>query len=146
MDSVTGTREVSNLLSNILLLLFFDFFLWLLPQDHSDSYILGLDMALNCITLKTSLWRIVGGGGGEVLLTKEPGIAEHVCFSEGFIAVKRHHDHGNSYKGKHFIEAGLQIQRFNPISPGQEAWWHTGRHGVGKVAESLHLDPQVAGK
>ena len=27
-----------------------------------------------------------------------------------------HHDYGNSYKGKHFIGAGLQFQRFNPLS------------------------------
>ena len=26
------------------------------------------------------------------------------------IAVKRRHDHGNSYKGKHFIGAGLQFR------------------------------------
>ena len=25
-----------------------------------------------------------------------------------YIAVKRHHDHSNSYKGKHFIGVGLQ--------------------------------------
>lgn len=27
-----------------------------------------------------------------------------------FIAVKRHHDHSNSYKGKHLIGAGLQFE------------------------------------
>ena len=26
------------------------------------------------------------------------------------VAVKRHHGHGNSYKGKHLIEAGLQFR------------------------------------
>ena len=30
--------------------------------------------------------------------------------SLGFIAVKRHYDHGNSYKEKHFIGAGLQFR------------------------------------
>jgi hypothetical protein len=34
----------------------------------------------------------------------------------GFIAVKRQHDQGNSYKGQHLIEAGLQFQRFSPLS------------------------------
>ena len=32
------------------------------------------------------------------------------------IAVKRHHDQGNSYKQQHLIGAGLQVQRFNPVS------------------------------
>jgi hypothetical protein len=27
----------------------------------------------------------------------------------GFIAMKRHHDHRNSYEGKHFIGDGLQF-------------------------------------
>ena len=30
----------------------------------------------------------------------------------GFIAVKRHHDKTNFYKGNHLIGAGLQVQRF----------------------------------
>jgi hypothetical protein len=34
----------------------------------------------------------------------------------GFIAVNRHHDQGNSYKGQHLIRAGLQVQRFSPLS------------------------------
>ena len=36
--------------------------------------------------------------------------------------MKRHHDQGNSYKGKHLIGAGLQFQRFSPLSSWQEAW------------------------
>jgi hypothetical protein len=48
----------------------------------------------------------------------------------GFIAVKRHHDQGSSYKGKHLIEAGLQFWRFSPLSSWQEAWRHAGRHGA----------------
>ena len=31
------------------------------------------------------------------------------------IAVKRHHDQGNSYKRKHLIGAGLEFQRFSPL-------------------------------
>jgi hypothetical protein len=30
--------------------------------------------------------------------------------SQGFLAVKRHQDQGNSYKRKHLIGAGLQFQ------------------------------------
>jgi hypothetical protein len=35
-----------------------------------------------------------------------------MCLSQCSIAGKRHHDHGNSYKGKHLSGAGLQLQRF----------------------------------
>ena len=56
--------------------------------------------------------------------------------SLGFIAVKRPHDHGNSYKGKHFIGAGLQFQRSRSLLSWWEAWLHAGRHGAGEVAES----------
>ena len=38
------------------------------------------------------------------------------CLSQGCTAVNRHHDQGNSYKGQHFIGAGLQVQRFSPLS------------------------------
>ena len=44
--------------------------------------------------------------------------SHHWCL-KGFTAVKRHHDQGKSYKG-HLIEAGLQVQRFIPLSPRQE--------------------------
>jgi hypothetical protein len=54
------------------------------------------------------------------------------------VAVKRHHYHGNSYKGKHLIGAGLQFQRFSPLSC-QEAWWHTGRHNAGEVVDTSTL-------
>ena len=53
-----------------------------------------------------------------------------------FIAVKRLHDHNNSYKGKHLIGAGLQLQRFSPLSSWQEAWQRAGRHGAGEGAQS----------
>jgi hypothetical protein len=43
--------------------------------------------------------------------------------------VKRHHDHGNSYKAKHLTGAGLQFQWFSSLSACQEAYQHTGRHG-----------------
>ena len=44
--------------------------------------------------------------------------------------VKRHHNHGNSQKGKYFPGACLQFQRFSLLSAWQEAWWYTGRHGT----------------
>ena len=57
---------------------------------------------------------------------------------------RRYRDQGNSYKRKHFTGAGLQFQRFNPLS----SW---GKHGsiqtdmvLGKELRVLHLDPQAA--
>ena len=47
--------------------------------------------------------------------------------------MKKHHDHSNSYKGKHLI--GADLQRFSPLLL-REAWQHAGRHYAGEVAES----------
>jgi|UPI00001F6546 hypothetical protein len=60
------------------------------------------------------------------------------------ITVKRHHDHSNSYKGKHLIGAGLQFQRFSPLSSWREAWQHAGRQGGegAKSSTSLSKDSQ----
>jgi hypothetical protein len=52
------------------------------------------------------------------------------------MAVKRHHDQGNSYKGKHLIGAGLQFQSFSPLSSWQEAWQHANRLGAGGAESS----------
>ena len=50
------------------------------------------------------------------------------------IAVKRHHDQGNSYKGQHLIGAGFQVQRFSPIIRLHlSSWQHPGKHGAGKA-------------
>jgi hypothetical protein len=51
------------------------------------------------------------------------------------MAVKRHHNPGNSYKRKYLMMAGLQFYRFIPLSWGQEACQHAGRHGA-RGAES----------
>jgi hypothetical protein len=50
-------------------------------------------------------------------------------------AVKRHHDLSKSYKGKHLIGTGLQVQRFSPLLIWWEAWQYTGRHGAGEGLE-----------
>jgi hypothetical protein len=52
------------------------------------------------------------------------------------IAVKKHHDQGNSYKCKTLIGAGLQFQRFSPLSSWPEAWQCAGRLGAGEGTES----------
>lgn len=55
------------------------------------------------------------------------------------IAVKRQHGHSNSYKGKHFIGADLQVSRFSSLSVWQvaqsEEWCYTGRHGAREATE-----------
>ena len=58
--------------------------------------------------------------------------------------MKRQHDHSNSYKGKHSIGAGFQVQRLSSLSSQQEAWQHAGRHGASEVAESSTSGPQAA--
>ena len=63
------------------------------------------------------------------------------CLS--FIAVKRHHNHNNSYNGKHLIGAGLQSQRFSPLSSWYEAWQHGRQTWCWRSQEKpkvLHLD------
>jgi hypothetical protein len=39
-----------------------------------------------------------------------------LCLSWGFTTVNRHHDQDKSYKRQHLIGAGLQVQRFSPVS------------------------------
>jgi len=43
-------------------------------------------------------------------------------------AVKRYHDHDNSYKGKDLIGTGLQFQRFSLLSSWWEVWQCAGRY------------------
>ena len=57
------------------------------------------------------------------------------CFVRVFIAMKRHHDQDNSYKGKHLIGAGLQVQRCSPLS----SWQKHGSIQVDMVLEELRV-------
>jgi hypothetical protein len=59
-------------------------------------------------------------GLGKVFFTSRAGhyISTHVLVGVS-IAVNRHYVQGNSYKGQHLIEAGLQVQRFSPLSSRQ---------------------------
>lgn len=61
------------------------------------------------------------------------------------IAVNRHHDHGNSYK-EVLTGAGLQVHRVSLLSPWQEEWWHSSRHGVGEALRVPHRAWQAAGR
>lgn len=58
----------------------------------------------------------------------------YFCLSYHSIAVKRRHDCGNSYQGKHGV--CLQFQSFDILS----AW----KHMIDMVLRALHLDPKVA--
>jgi hypothetical protein len=53
---------------------------------------------------------------GSGMLLIPVAFSEGDCLSLGFTVVKRHHDQGNTYKGQHLVGAGLQIQRFSPLS------------------------------
>jgi hypothetical protein len=63
-------------------------------------------------------------------------VCVHVCecvLVRVSIAVNRHHDQGNSYKGQHLIGAGLQVQRFSPLS----SRWEHGNFQADMVQEEL---------
>jgi hypothetical protein len=57
--------------------------------------------------------------------------------------VKKHHEQSNSFKDKHLIGAGLQVQKFSPLPSRQER----GNIQAGMVQEELrvlHLYLKVA--
>jgi hypothetical protein len=56
-----------------------------------------------------------------------------LVFVLGFIAVNRYHDQGKSYKGQCLIGAGLQVQRFSPLS----SRWEQGSIQAGMVQAEL---------
>ena len=65
------------------------------------------------------------------------------CLSYGFTAVNRYHDQGKSYKKQHLLGAGLQVQRFSPLS----SRWEHGSIQAGMVQEELRvlcLHPKAA--
>ena len=54
----------------------------------------------------------------------------------GFLLLGRRHDYGSFYKGKHLIGAGLEFQRYSPLSSQQETCsMYVGRHGAREGAE-----------
>jgi len=62
-------------------------------------------------------------------------LTSSLCLSLGFTVVNRHHDHGKSYKG-HLIGAGLQVQRFCPLS---SRWGEHGSIQTGMVQAELRV-------
>jgi hypothetical protein len=60
-----------------------------------------------------------------------------------FTAVNRHHDQDKSYKRQHLIGAGLQVQRFSPLT----SRWEHGSIQAGMAQEELRvlcLHPKAA--
>lgn len=53
------------------------------------------------------------------------------------IAVRRHYDQSNSYKGKHFLGSGLKLRDYSPLISWLEARYHADTHGVGGVESSM---------
>jgi hypothetical protein len=49
--------------------------------------------------------------------------------------VNRHHDHDKSYKGQHLSGAGLQVQKFSPLS----SKWEHGNIQAGMVPAELRV-------
>jgi hypothetical protein len=64
---------------------------------------------------------------------------EHLPCLSVSIAVKRHHDQGNSYKGQHLIGIGLQVQRSSQLSSRQEHSIIQADMGLEEL-KVLHLD------
>ena len=58
--------------------------------------------------------------------------------------MKRHHDQGNSIKGKHFIVATLQVQRFIHYHHGRKYSSLQADMVLGKELRVLHQDPKAA--
>ena len=71
-----------------------------------------------------------------------PPCEEKFCLRV-FIAVKKHHDQGNFYKGQLLIRAGLQVLRFSSLSSRQEAWQCPGRHGTGGAESSTSCSEET---
>ena len=68
------------------------------------------------------------------------------CLNQGFIVVKRHHGHDNSYKGKYLIGADLRFR-------GLVHYHHGGKHSsmqahmvLEKELRVLHLDLYTVGR
>ena len=62
------------------------------------------------------------------------------------IAIKKHYNHRNSYKGKYLIGTLLQFRGLVHSCHGGETQQHAGRHGAGKELRVLHMDQQAEGK
>ena len=62
------------------------------------------------------------------------------------IAVKRNHDHGNSYTGNHLIQDGLQLRGLVHFCHGGKRIGMLADKVLEKELRVLPLDPQAAGR
>ena len=84
---------------------------------------LNLQMAFGEMVIFPKLILSIRGHGSSFhLLVSTPvslgyfiNYSDYRCLNQCSIAVKRHHDHGKSYKGKPLIGAGLQFQRLSSL-------------------------------
>jgi hypothetical protein len=90
---------------------------------------------------------VAPGGYGQVYRYVSKKVPHHLASEKGHgewgtvlvrtcIAMKRHHDQGNSYKGQYLIKIGLQVLRFSPLSSWQEARQCPDRGGAGGAEHS----------
>ena len=130
----------SEISFNLLPSLFYKLFVWLLGFFILSFISLWFYFSDSSLLLITADSSVPANQTAQNLNSKEWSLnfslKLHKVLVRVSIAVKRHYDHGNSYKGKHLIGAGLWFQRFSPLSSWWGAWQHVGRHGAGKVAES----------
>ena len=89
------------------------------------------ELVLLVSTLKASFLSIICWRCYCFVLFFDPIVVGRVA-----VAVNRHHKQGNSYKGQHLPEAGLQVQRFSPLSSWWEAQHCPCRHGAGGAQSS----------
>ena len=91
-----------------------------------------------CFSISLQLWIVnKSSAKGGISGTPPSSMSEDDRSLRVSIAVKRHHYHDNSYKGKYLVGvACLQFQRFNPFSSRWGSWWDAGRCSAGGVAES----------
>ena len=60
----------------------------------------------------------------------------------GFISLKRHHDHGNSWKGKLSVGAGLQFRDLVHYCHGEEHGSVPADMALVELLRVLHLHPK----
>ena len=71
--------------------------------------------------------------------------SDSACHSQAFIAVKRHHVHVYSYKGKDFTGVDLQFGGLVHYYHGRKQDSKQADMVLERVVRVLHLDPQATG-
>lgn len=112
--------------------------------EGQPGFLQDLSLPLYCKMLLSTTWVIPLG---LAVVSKLPTCRnnKHSDLIRVFIAVKKCHDQGGSYKGQHLIMSGLSFQRFSSfifmlrsMVVCTQTWWCARRHGAhaGEGAES----------